>query len=130
MAITLAVVPAAVSRELRGLLTRMEHEAECADPLTDPGFVRARVFTDNFSALMADLVSLLLGYERLVLEAVLAQSGRRAQCEEQTAELGDLAAQLVSYLTHMGLTDTLRYLLTEAGRAGAALTARLLTPYC
>ncbi|GIL70811.1 hypothetical protein Vretifemale_1505, partial [Volvox reticuliferus] len=129
--IPIAVVPPVVASELCGLMRGMEEAAEAATaavsscPINNPRVVRARAFTHHFSALISDIVSLLLGCERLAEEAEQqVATGKKCDsdcvAEENThlADLQTLGASIVSYLTQMGLRCTMQYLLEEIQAAG------------
>ncbi|GFR43843.1 hypothetical protein Agub_g4968, partial [Astrephomene gubernaculifera] len=121
-----AVVPPAVAEELCGLMRDMEWEAAAAAPPdTDPRVTRARAFTQHFSSLVSDMVSLLLGCERAV--AMAAQIGTEEQEQELLmGELQQLGAGLVGYLRKMEMRATLQYVLNEVQAAGLIVNQELL----
>ncbi|EFJ51089.1 hypothetical protein VOLCADRAFT_88378 [Volvox carteri f. nagariensis] len=132
--IPIVVAPPAVAEELCGLMRGMADSAAATGPrrTTDPRVARAHAFTHHFSVLVSDMVSLLLGCERLVEEEEdVEEEAEVARCsamrrsddtgaaqDGRITELQQLGVALVSYLTQIGLTATLHYLLEEVRDAG------------
>ncbi|GLC43122.1 hypothetical protein PLESTM_001433300 [Pleodorina starrii] len=131
----LAIVPPLVASELRGLMHEMQRAAATGPRRADPRVVRARAFTHHFSALVSDIVSLLLGCERVAEEAEAVSAagdggGAAPAADSRSAaaflvrrqeELRVLGIGLVSYLIEMGLVATVRYLLDEVQSAGVEI---------
>lgn len=127
----LVKVPPPVAAELCGLMQSMEQMVGVAEEtVTESGgadtrFTRARAFTYHFIALISDIVSLLLGCERLAedFEGRETTGGANGAADVsvdavQIAELQELGVSLVHYLQQEGLKATLRYLLQEVRNAG------------
>ncbi|GLC54424.1 hypothetical protein PLESTB_000862200 [Pleodorina starrii] len=138
----IAVVPPAVAEELCGLMDKMEHAAAAAvggstEP-TDPRVTRALASTHHFSALVSDMISLHLGCERLGAEGAESEvvqpggaSGDDAVVQvaaEDMDEIRQLCEDVLSFLSAMGLTATVRYVLQEIqATGGPALLCELLS---
>ncbi|GLI58549.1 hypothetical protein VaNZ11_000293, partial [Volvox africanus] len=130
----IAIAPPMVASELGSLMHEMYRTSAAEDCPTDRRIIRAQAFTHHFSALISDIVSLLLGCERLADEAEdlataadaslpggVAAPGephRAVVLERNQEELQAQGIRLVSYLMEMGLKGTARYLLGEVQNAG------------
>ncbi|EFJ51088.1 hypothetical protein VOLCADRAFT_88376 [Volvox carteri f. nagariensis] len=127
--IPIAIVPPAVACELRGLMHEMYRAAATGYRRADPRVARARAFTHHFSLLVSDMVSLLLGCERLVEEEEDVEEATKggavaasaSSLERHQDELRELGIGLISYMVQMGLTGTVRYLLEEVQDAGVQI---------
>ncbi|GLC43117.1 hypothetical protein PLESTM_001432700 [Pleodorina starrii] len=136
----IAVVPPGVAEELCGLMDKMEREfAERTDTLqqqqqqqqqhrqqhpTDPRVIRARAFTHHFSVLVSDIVSLLLGCDRVTGEA--EEEGPEVEAGGVVVRLRQVCGDVLSFLVAMRLTATVRYVLQEIQAAGGANLLREL----
>ncbi|GLC43109.1 hypothetical protein PLESTB_000862300 [Pleodorina starrii] len=140
----IAVVPPVVAEELCGLMDKMErefaertgtqqHQQHQQHP-TDPRVTRARASKHHFSALVADIVSLLQGCERLGAEGAEGETAHSGGAAADAMVAGDvevhrqLCEAVLTFLCDMRLTAAVRYVLQEIHAAGGpALLCELLS---